>query len=238
MYLIDTLLDLNFDSYGKDPDIASPTLKKYHQILWSKNLPNGELFELKSNIPGEYLHFGSPPNGISLSSDSITTSYRDTKRMQPIIKQIPSNYVESFWRLNSTIGSYIIFPGKKIDGFLTINQERGTNHLVADRFDLTLECIRRHYLGVESPLSKVLGRYSNFFELFESFEGYVQFFLLDDLTDSSYSRVKFFTEITGSFEGSALPKSVDEYLGYRENSMVFTKARNLRVEKWALENNL
>ena len=39
-------IDINFDVYsdtpeGKDPDSFSPTLRKYHKILWSKSLPNG-----------------------------------------------------------------------------------------------------------------------------------------------------------------------------------------------------
>ena len=31
-----------------DPDNASPTLKAYHQLLWSKRLPNGEFMALES----------------------------------------------------------------------------------------------------------------------------------------------------------------------------------------------
>ena len=42
------LLYIDFDVYsdtpkGKDPDSFSPTLRKYHYILWSKCLPNGKL---------------------------------------------------------------------------------------------------------------------------------------------------------------------------------------------------
>ena len=29
---------------GKDPDSFSPTLRKYHHILWNKELPNGKIF--------------------------------------------------------------------------------------------------------------------------------------------------------------------------------------------------
>lgn len=48
----------------------------------------------------------------------------------------------------------------------------------ADRFDLTLECIRRHYLGQRSPLGETLARYRDFFALFEDFSGYVEFFMV------------------------------------------------------------
>ena len=42
-------IDINFDVYsdtpeGKDPDSFSPTLRKYHKILWSKSLPNNKEF--------------------------------------------------------------------------------------------------------------------------------------------------------------------------------------------------
>ena len=39
---IDIFFDVQTDSAGKDPDSASKTLKAYHQLLWSKLLPNGD----------------------------------------------------------------------------------------------------------------------------------------------------------------------------------------------------
>lgn len=39
-----------------------------------------------------------------------------------------------------------------IDRKQTINGARGCNRKIVDRFDLTLECVRRHYLGQSSPL--------------------------------------------------------------------------------------
>ena len=39
--LIDTSFDVRTDSRGKDPDTWSPTLCRYHQLLWSKPLPSG-----------------------------------------------------------------------------------------------------------------------------------------------------------------------------------------------------
>ena len=64
---------------------------------------------------------------------------------------------------------------------MTINGARGCNRKIGDRFDLTLECIRRHYQREESPLSRTLSSYREFFELFGDFRGYVEFFLLQDL---------------------------------------------------------
>ena len=48
---------------------------------------------------------------------------------------------------------------------------------IAGRFDLTVECIRGHYLDEPSPLSDTLARYADFFALFGDFDGYVDFFL-------------------------------------------------------------
>jgi hypothetical protein len=42
---------------------------------------------------------------------------------------------------------------------------------IADRMDLTLECIRRHYAGEPgSPLSDVTTNYADFFKLFGTFK--------------------------------------------------------------------
>jgi hypothetical protein len=37
--LIDTSFDFRIDSAGRDPDKYSPTLRRYHRLLWSKPLP-------------------------------------------------------------------------------------------------------------------------------------------------------------------------------------------------------
>ncbi len=229
--VIDTTFDMRLDSNGKDPDKASRTLKRYHKYLWSKPLPNGELFNLVTNRSGSYLHFKSDFYDLSLSSDSIAHSYRDVKRMKLVLADVPPEEIESFRSLNSTIGGFIIFPARKMDGKMTINQERGTNHLIADRFDLTLECIKRHYEGAESPLSQVLNRYADFFTLFQTFRGYVDFFLLNDLVDKDYRTINFLTEIKVPFSCSPLPSRSDHYEIYRRNSMEFVESRNRRISK-------
>ena len=231
--MIDITFDLNSDSGGGDPDSQSPTLKKYHQQLWSKPLPSGQVFDLKMGVKGSYLHFTSSNIELSLSSDSIGHSYKNVTKMKSILEKVPVPDVESFWKLNSTIGGYILFPGKKIDGNMTINQMRGVSHQIGDRFDLTLECIRRFYVGEESPLSATLDRYKAFFALFESFQGYVDFYLLNDLVDSSYKGVNYFTPFHELFSSSPLPQDVDAYLLYRGNVMDFIQRRNQRIFDWA-----
>ena len=45
---IDTEYLVYTDAKGRDPDSHSPTLKGYNQILWSKKLPCGSVFELQT----------------------------------------------------------------------------------------------------------------------------------------------------------------------------------------------
>ena len=230
---IDTTFNFYSDSGGKDPDSHSPTLKKYHKLLWSKALPNGEIFTLTDTDSNSYLTYISAQEKISLSSDSISNSYRDKKALSSIVQDL-SKEVEEFRNLGSTIGGYILFPNKKIDGKMTINGARGFNQKIADRFDLTLECIRLHYLGKPNPLQEALDQNSSFFKLFESFAGYVDFFLLQDLVDANYDSINLFIPIKQMFESSPLPASKEEYLQYMNRSTSFTEKRNERIKAWSL----
>ena len=230
---IDIAFNFYSDSGGKDPDSYSPTLKKYHKLLWSKPLPSGKVFTLSDTESDSYLTYISEQEKISLSSDSISNSYRDKKALSSIVQDL-SKEVEEFRNLGSTIGGYILFPNKKIDGKMTINGARGFNQKIADRFDLTLECIRLHYLGMSNPLQDVLSQNTAFFKLFESFAGYVDFFLLQDLVDVNYESIYFFTPIKKMFESSPLPANKEEYLQYMKSSTSFTAKRNERIKAWSL----
>ena len=229
---IDTTFNFYSDSGGKDPDSHSPTLKKYHKLLWSKALPNGEIFTLTDTESNSYLTYISAQEKISLSSDSISNSYRDKKALSSIVQDLNKEVAE-FRNLGSTIGGYILFPSKKIDGKMTINGARGFNQKIADRFDLTLECIRLHYLGMSNPLQEVLTQNAAFFKLFESFAGYLDFFLLQDLVDVNYESIYFFTPIKKMFESSPLPANKEEYLQYMKSSTSFTAKRNERIKEWS-----
>jgi hypothetical protein len=229
---IDITFNFYSDSGGKDPDSHSPTLKKYHKILWSKPLPSGKIFTLSDTESDSYLTYNSAEGKISLSSDSISNSYRDKKVLSSIIKDLTKE-VEEFRNIGSTIGGFILFPNKKIDGKMTINGARGFNQKIADRFDLTLECIRLHYLGKPNPLENVLNQNSSFFKLFESFAGYVDFFLLQDLVNPDYELIYFLPPIKQVFESSPLPENKVEYLQYMQSSTSFTLKRNKRIKQWS-----
>ena len=165
---------------GKDPDSYSPTLRSYHKILWSKKLPIGMMFDLDIETR-QLLHHKSDLGELFLSSDAVGHTYKNIQSISHIINKIPSEEIDSFYSLCSTIGAYIIYPSKRVNNQMTINGARGTNVKIKDRFDLTLECIRCHYINEKSPLSDTLQRYSSFFNLFENFQGYIDFFLLQDL---------------------------------------------------------
>jgi len=228
---IDITFNVYSDSGGKDPDSHSPTLKKYHKILWSKPLPSGKIFTLSDTESDSYLTYNSAQEKISLSSDSISNSYRNKKVLSSIIKDLTKE-VEEFRSIGSTIGGFIVFPGKKIDGKMTINGARGFNQKIADRFDLTLECIRLHYLGKSNPIENVLNQNSSFFKLFGSFIGYVNFFLLQDLVNPDYEVIYFLPPINQVFESSPLPENKVEYLQYMQSSTSFTLKRNQRIKQW------
>ena len=214
---------------GTDPDKYSKTLLQYHKKLWSKSLPTGGHFSLSDTVPGKYLFHSSPSGEFSLSSDSIAHSYIKVKRMQSDLGLLSDERKETIRRALNTIGGYTVFPSNRINQKPTINGARGLNARIFDRFDLTLECIQRHYLGVESPLSGDLIRYADFFALFRDFQGYVEFFLLQDLVVQDFSAVKYFLPFDDSFPAKPLPESMDVYNAYIDRTIEFVEARGLRM---------
>lgn len=226
--IIDTTFDFYTDANGGDPDSTSPTLRSYHKHLWSKPLPNGQMFDL-SKKSGTYLYHNSELGEFNLGSDAITHSYKNQKRKQWLIKQV-ANEVDELFKIGSTIGAYTLFPKNKIDNKFTINQARGVNSLIDDRFDLTLECIRLFYLEHNSPLYDTLFRYKKFFNLFEDFKGYIDFFLLNDLIDDNLE-IKFYLPFD-NFKTKPIFSGVDDYLSYKRAVVNFVNSRNKRIENY------
>ena len=145
--VIDIGFDFRTDARGKDPDSHSPTLRRYHRLLWSKPLPSGEFFDLSDTTRGLYLHHGSALGEFSLSSDAVMQTFTRWPALKPITEQFPASENAAFMTIAYTIGAMMVFPGNQVDRKWTINQARGCNRSISDRFDLTLECIRRHYSG-------------------------------------------------------------------------------------------
>ncbi|MCR4744350.1 MAG: hypothetical protein K5894_03875 [Lachnospiraceae bacterium] len=215
---------------GCDPDCASLTLQKYHQILWSRELPNGEPMELKiSKLHSNYYYLNW--NGTDFGSDSIIVSFR-YKKYKHMINQVVErvldyqNYYENLIRRAYTIGGSIIFPVHRS----SMNQMKGMNARISDRWDLTLECIRRYYAGEESPLYKTIEADKAFYDLFVDFKRYVDFFYLQDAVSDDYSNVKIWIG-NADFNEPGLPKSVDEYFDFIDKEYDFLEKRNRRIEK-------
>lgn len=227
---IDITFNLYTDANGGDPDRKSPTLRSYHKMLWSKKLPNGEIFELTDKKSGVYLYHNSRLGEYILGSDAITNSYRNHKSKTWLTQQIQDE-VQELFDAGSTIGAYIIFPNNRVDKQLTINQARGVISLIDDRFDLTLECIRLFYEGQQSPLYDTFKRYKNFFDLFDNFKVYIDFFLLNDLVDEN-ENIKFYLPFD-NFKTKPTFADVEEYLTYKKGVMDFIKARNKRIDNYA-----
>ena len=98
------MINVNFNFFsevkkGQDPDAKSPTLKKYHKILWSKSLPNGKTFNLKDDnteLSKNYLYHKSQLGYYVFGSDAITHSYRKHKSKKHITEQIPDEVNDMF----------------------------------------------------------------------------------------------------------------------------------------------
>lgn len=228
---IDITFDFRSDTPpGTDPDARSPTLRRHHKLLWSKPLPSGVAFELVDTTPGVYLHHRSQLGEFWLTSDAVIPTFRKEARISHVLEQIPEE-LDTFRRIGYTIGGMMLFPGHRVGGQMTINGARGFHPLIKDRFDHTVECIRRHYLNEGSPLSGTLARYADYFRLFGDFGGYVEFFLLQDLVTDDCSAVKFFSPFD-DFNSLPVPDSMAAYLGYRALAVGFIEARNQRIHTW------
>lgn len=213
---------------GNDPDTVSKTLQQYHRFLWSKPLPNGEVMDLSIGDSSAYLTW----NDFRFGSDSITASFRYLKN-KAMIEEVKARtpdytaFMEGFLRKAYTIGGEIIFPKRR----QSINQRRGCHPAIKDRWDLTLECIRRYYRGEDSPLYETLNAEKEFFSLFVDFKGYVDFFFLQDCVTADYKAVKFWLG-TGDFNATPLPQTVDEYQQWIEKNLEFVALRNQRIKNY------
>jgi len=225
---IDITFDFRSDTpQGMDPDARSPTLRRYHKLLWSKPLPSGVVFDLADTMPGAYLHHRSQFGEFRLTSDAVVPTFRKQARLAHVFEQIPEG-LSTFGSIGYTIGGMMVFPGNRVDRKMTINAARGCHPRIKDRFDLTAECIRRHYSYERSPLSDTLARYADYFRLFGDFRRYVEFFLLEDLVTEDCSVVKFFLPFD-DFKSSPVPDGMAAYLEYRGLAIGFIEARNRRI---------
>lgn len=229
---IDIAFDFRQDTPGsKDPDRYSRTLRRYHRLLWSKRLPCGRRFELVASKPQVYLHHVSDLGEFWLASDAVIPSFTREAKIRHVVERVPQHELDWFNSIGYTIGGMMLWPSQRVGRKMTINQQRGCHPRIKDRFDLTVECVRRYYEGIESPLSATLERYSDFFGLFHNFRGFIEYFLLQDLVTPDFTSVHMFGPYAG-FDSSPLPQSTDEYQSYMADAIQFIEARNRRIAQY------
>lgn len=88
---IDITFDFRSDTPGypnKDPDAVSPTLRRYHKLLWNKPLPSGGMFDLVDTTPGVYLHHCSQLGEFRLASDTVIPTFRKEACPSYVIEQM------------------------------------------------------------------------------------------------------------------------------------------------------
>lgn len=226
-------LDVGYDfrddtPSGRDPDSHSKMLREYHRALWSKPLPDGTELALRAGSAKPYLLHTAGGRDFVLTSDTMLNSHR--RRLSRFYEQLAQHVRDEYHYVGHTIGGRMVFPGKRVLGRQTFNQRRGTHHRVKDRFDLSLECIRLHYAGVESPLSDTLAGDDAFFALFGDFSTYIQFFLLDDYVEPD-GQVVLFCAHQG-FDHDPLPGTLDDYRVYIETQIRLARARNRRIAEY------
>ena len=100
---IDVGFDFRADADGRDPDSHSPTLRRYHQLLWSKPLPGGERFDLSVATRGVYLHHRSTLGEFFLSSDAVIPTFTRWPALKAITEQFPESENEAFNAIGYTI---------------------------------------------------------------------------------------------------------------------------------------
>src|SRR5689334_24862061 len=111
--MINTSFDFRSDAGGRDPDSHSPMLRRYHRLLWSKPLPNGERFDLVETSPRVYLHHRSHLGEFFLASDSVVPSFKSWLVAAHVLDELSEEELESFRSVGYTIGGMMVFPGNQ-----------------------------------------------------------------------------------------------------------------------------
>lgn len=243
------LIDISFDVRtdcdfpNEDPDKKSEMLKQFHRQLWYKTVKSSEKEIIldanrclkTDNCP--YLWIDLSETEYKLTSDSMINfflNYKTTdQEFRKIIEKIKnenSKNLQEALKIGYSIGNFILFPGNQIPtGESTINQARGQNTKISDRWDLTLIEIKNFYEGkTTGSLYDVLLRYKNFFSIFSGFTEYCEFFLLQDFLNDE-GNVKLLLDRE---KGNPLPKNEQFYWEYINNAVEVIKKRNLRIRNF------
>ncbi len=201
-----------------DPDVNSYNLYEAHIRVW--NIQHKKFKNNKDENPLKDIErhgrcrceIVTQDDKIILGSDSIMSIYwhRTFGNMRYLMKEIKdcieisekhsefcsdvkeTNYkkfIENYLQQANTIGGFMLFPRHDC----SINQARGMSDRIQDRFDLTLECIRRMYESGfptgSNPLFDMSKEDKEYFEMFGSFGNYAKFFCLNKSYDGKHNWV-------------------------------------------------
>jgi hypothetical protein len=229
----------------RDPDEVNPQLREAHRLLWSKPPRRGEVLVLSAHKWSDYLKVVSTPDGWTVGSDNFATAHANALR--PFAEGL-DGFADGHLCEFCTVGGYIVFPNQLAQQLPTsinstarrwsVNQARGMERQISDRFDLTLEAIRLFYDGTlhrsENPIGDVLEAYGWWFDLFgkgvDGLLAYANFFFLTPMLDAQ-GRVKPFEPLTLAFD-HALPKNDETaYRAYIAAQVDFVRRRNEHVQR-------
>jgi hypothetical protein len=122
----DKAIDITFDFRsdtppGRDPDVLSPMLRRYHKLLWSKPLPGGAPCMLDDSTRG--CTCTTSLSWASSSSPAMGSCRAFTRevRLTDIVSRIPLDELDEFNRIGYTTGGMMLFPGNRISRKMTIN---------------------------------------------------------------------------------------------------------------------
>ena len=165
-----------------------------------------------------------------LSPDSIGNMFN-------VEKYLNKEEQKKYLMLMNTIGGKIIFPKHRN----SINQARGfyKKYTIGDRFDYTLECIRRYYFKDNSnnPLFHYLDNDRDFFNKFgkneDGFNTYVEYFYLNKCLVVN-GEIQFFLGEKSEniyFNKCAIPEDENTWFKLYNKTMEFVSKRNKVIKK-------
>lgn len=229
---------------------------KYHGRHWYELITDDDKIILSSDsIMSIYWHrkYGNTPE-IMEKVQKTSELNKEIEKLEKKLKKIGvkekesnSDYSKEFslykrfiWlylQYANTIGGFILFP-KHIN---SINQIRGKRP-IDDRFDLTLECIRRFYTKspLYNPLQEILGQDEKFFDMFGTFQNYIKFFCLDESYGDKHSWVNENGQVLNlmnneplddyNFSKEPLPNA-EQWWTFYDNIMNRLDARNEQIKR-------
>lgn len=233
-----------------DPDSWHKGLRESHRFLWSRPLPNGHSWSF-APVRGWYLKneepLASEPSEWSIGSDNFATTH--TNAMPDMAAAIPgyeSRHLHEF----CTIGGYIVFPNGLAQTRATdvkprrlnINQAKGWEKRIFDRFDLTLEAIRLYFSGITTrdanPIGDVLDAYGWFFDAFgkgaDGFQAYVDYGFLNPMVSDGH--VVPLLGDTLDFGNARPDRSESDYYDYIAAQRAAVSDRNKLITRWWEQN--